>query len=133
MDFGITPHLGVGSLQFGMHRAAIRALFANTPDQFYRGEVEDTDYYEAVGLFVLYDAAERCVALEMTRPARVLLEERELLELSKKEAVALFQTDAALEQDESGYTCYQYGVGAYYESPKKAETVIAFCKGYYQQ
>jgi len=131
MTFSLTPHLGAGALHFGMSRAAIRAQLAETPERFFRGEVEDTDSYPSQGLFVLYNAAETCVALEFTRPARVLLDGVSLLPLSKKNAVTLFAADPALEQDEAGYTCYQQGIGAYYEESRRAESVIAFSPGYY--
>ena len=84
-----------------------------------------------LGLFVLYDDAQTCVALEFTRPARVLLGNISLLPLSRKKALRLFEADAALEQDEAGYTYYQQGIGAYYEESQRAETVIAFAPGYY--
>jgi hypothetical protein len=126
MNFLITPHADVGAVQFGMVRSVIHTLFVEAPEQFFRGDTEDTDYYLSHGLFVLYDAAEICVALEFTRPARVLLDGIALLELPKKEAVARFKADPNFEQDASGYTCYQLGIGAYYERPKQAETVIAF-------
>jgi hypothetical protein len=131
MDFSIIPHIGVGAIQFGMARSVIHTLFDDAPDQFHRGDTEDTDYYLSHGLFVLYDADEVCVALEFTRPAQVFLDGVALLDLSKKEAVARFKADPQFEQDASGYTCYQLGIGAYYERPKQAETVIAFSKGYY--
>ena len=54
-----------------------------------------------------------------------------LLKLSKKEAVARFGAEPDFEKDSSGYTSYHNGIGAYYEQPKQAETVIAFAKGYY--
>lgn len=131
MDFLLIPHTGAGALHFGLSRSVIRTFFAEVPEQFFRGGTEDTDYYPSQGLFVLYDAAERCVALEFTRPARVFWDDVALLELSRKEAVARFRADPGLEQDASGYTCYQLGIGAYYERPKQAETVIAFSPGYY--
>lgn len=131
MIFSITPHIGAGVLRFGMSRTAIRAQLTETPDRFFRDEVEDTDSYPLLGLFVLYNEAETCVALEFTRPARVLLGGVSLLPLSKKKAVALFEADPALEQDEAGYTCYQQGIGAYYEESRRAESVIAFSPGYY--
>jgi len=131
MIFSVTPHIGAGALRFGMSRAAIRAQLPETPERFFRGEVEDTDSYPSLGLFVLYNDAETCVALEFTRPARVLLDGTSLLPLSKKKALALFAADPALEQDEAGYTCYQQGIGAYYEDSQRAESVIAFSPGYY--
>lgn len=131
MTFNITPHMGANSLHFGMSRSAIRAQFVETPERFFRGEVEDTDYYPSLGLFVLYNESEACMALEFTRPARVLIGAVSLLPLSKKKAVALMQGDPELEQDEAGWTCYQQGIGAYYEESQRAETVIAFSPGYY--
>lgn len=131
MTFTITPHIGADALRFGMSRSAIRAQLAETPERFFRGEVEDTDYYHLLGLFILYNEGEECVALEFTRPARVLLNGISLLPLSKKKAVALFHTDPNLEQDEAGWTCHQQGVGAYYEESQRAESIIAFSPGYY--
>ncbi|MGI4820203.1 MAG: hypothetical protein ACRYFV_03225 [Janthinobacterium lividum] len=130
MTFTITPHLGAGALHFGTSRAAIRAQLAETPERFWRGK-EDTDFYPSLGLFVLYNEQETCVALEFTRPARVLVNGVSLLPLSKKKAVALFQADPDLAQDEAGWTCYQQGIGAYYEESQRAESVIAFSPGYY--
>ncbi|WP_035566762.1 hypothetical protein [Hymenobacter sp. IS2118] len=126
MIFSITPHVGARELQFGMNRTAIRAHLAETPERFFRGEAEDTDFYAFLGLFALYNAAETCVALEFTRPARVLIGEVSLLSLSKKKALALFEADPALEHDGAGYTCYQQGIGAYYEASQRAGSVIAF-------
>ena len=131
MDFSITPHIGAGDLRFGMSRAAIRALFLETAKQFFRADTEDTDYYSSLGLFVIYDGAEQCVALEFARPAHVSLDELDLLALSKKDAVARFKTEPNFEKDASGYTSHHFGIGAYYEKPKHAESVIAFSKGYY--
>jgi hypothetical protein len=133
MTFSITPHLGAGALRFGMSRTAIRTQVVETPQQFLRGGVEDTDYYPSLGLFVLYNDAETCEALEFIRPARVLLGAISLLPLAKKKALALFATDPALEQDKAGYTCYQQGIGAYYEVSQRAESVIAFPPGYYEK
>ena len=131
MEFSIIPHVGAGDLRFGMSRLAIRELFLEVPERFFRGDAEDNDYYPLQGLFVIYDATELCVALEFTRPAHVVLDELDLLALSKKEAVARFGTEPDFEKDSSGYTSYHDGIGAYYEQPKRAETVIAFSKGYY--
>ena len=131
MIFSLTPHIGAGVLRFGLSREAIRAQLPETPERFFRGGVDDTDSYPSLGLFVLYNESERCVALEFSRPARVLLEGTSLLPLSKKKALALFAADPALEQDEAGYTCYQHGIGAYYEESQRAESVIAFSPGYY--
>jgi hypothetical protein len=133
MTFSITPHIGAGAFRFGMSRTAIRTQVVETPQQFLRGGVEDTDYYPSLGLFVLYNDAETCEALEFTRPARVLLGEISLLPLSKKKALALFAADPALEQDKAGYTCYQQGIGAYYEVSQRAESVITFPPGYYDK
>jgi hypothetical protein len=132
MTFTLTPHLGADILRFGMSRSAIRAQLAETPTQFLRAEVEDTDYYPSVGLFVIYQEGEICVALEFTRPARVLLSGISLLPLSKKKALALFHEDATLTQDDAGWTSYQQGIGAYYEESRRAETIIAFSPGYYE-
>jgi hypothetical protein len=131
MNFSIIPHIGAGDLRFGMSRSDIRKLIPDAPEQFFRGGSEDNDYYSSLGLFVIYDAAESCVALEFTRPARVTLDALDLLALSKKEAVAIFGAESGFEKDSSGYTSYQFGIGAYYEQAKQAETVIAFSKGYY--
>jgi hypothetical protein len=133
MTFSITPHIGAGGFRFGMSRTAIRTQVVEIPQQFLRGGVEDTDYYPSLGLFVLYNGAETCEALEFTRPAHVLLEEISLLRLSKKKALALFAADLALEQDQAGYICYQQGIGAYYEGSQRAESVIAFPPGYYEK
>jgi hypothetical protein len=133
MTFSITPHIGAGAFRFGMSRAAIRTQVDEVAQPFLRGGVEDTDYYPSLGLFVLYDAAETCEALEFTRPARVLLGGISLLALSKKKALALFAADPALAQDRAGYTCYQQGIGAYYEGSQRAESVIAFPPGYYDK
>jgi hypothetical protein len=133
MIFSITPHLGAGTLRFGMSRLAIRAQLAQTPHPFLRADVEDTDFYAELGLFVLYDEAERCVALEFTRPARVLLGDVSLLALSKKKAVALLGADPAFELDTASYTCYEVGIGAYYEVARRAESVIAFAPNYYEK
>lgn len=116
-----------------MSRTAIRTQVAEMPQQFLRGGVEDTDYYPSLGLFVLYNDADTCEALAFTRSARVLLGEISLLPLSKKQALALFAADPALEQDKTGYTCYQQGIGAYYEVSQRAESVIAFPPGYYDK
>ncbi|MCC2548196.1 hypothetical protein LJY25_17230 [Hymenobacter sp. BT175] len=132
MTFSITPHIGAGAFRFGISRPAIRAQVVETPQQFLQGG-EDTDYYPSLGLFVYYNDAETCEALEFFRPARVLLGEISLLSLSKKKALALFAADPALEQDKAGYTCYQQGVGAYYEVSQRAESVIAFSPGYYDK
>jgi hypothetical protein len=132
MTFSITPHIGAGDFRFGMSRAAIRTQVVETPQPFLQGG-EDTDYYPSLGLFVYYNDAKTCVALEFTRPARVLLGEIALLPLSKKKALALFAADPALEQDKAVYTCYQQGVGAFYEGSQRAKTVIAFSPGYYDK
>ena len=131
MDFLIIPHIGAGDLRFGMSRPAIRNLLPDVPERFFRGDSEDNDYYSSLGLFVIYDTTETCVALEFTRSARVALDVLDLLSLSKKEAVARFGAEPNFEKDSSGYTSYHFGIGAYYEQPKQAETVIAFSKGYY--
>ncbi|TGE20996.1 hypothetical protein [Hymenobacter metallicola] len=133
MTFIIIPHIGAGGFHFGMSRTAIRTQVNEVPQQFLRGGVEDTDYYPSLGLLVLYNDAETCEALEFTRPARVLLGAVSLLPLSKKKALTLFAADPALEQDEAGYTCYQQGIGAYYEVSQRAESIIAFRPGYYDK
>ncbi|KUG06483.1 hypothetical protein [Solirubrum puertoriconensis] len=131
LEFIITPHTSAGPVLFGLTRSDIRALFEYEPEQFLRGGEEDTDFYNPLGLFVIYDTDQKCVAVEFTGPAHVSLNGVQLLELSKKEATAFFNTDQELDRDASGYTSYQYGVGAYYEKHKKPETVIVFARGYY--
>jgi hypothetical protein len=119
-------------LRFGMNRLAIQAQLAETPTRFLRGDSKDTDYYPSLGLFVIYQEAEICTVLEFTRPARVLLNDVSLLSLSKKKALALFQPDSTLTQDDAGWTSYQQGVGAFCEESRQAESIIAFALGYYE-
>lgn len=136
MKFEIIPYVSAGPAKLGMSRDEIRSLFEEEADSFKKGEDEnETDYFQSIGLFIFYGDDYKCIAIEMKTPAAPSFKDENLLNLDFSQAVRFFADDENLDQDDSGYTSFKYGIGAYYEDieDEKAETVICFVEGYYSE
>jgi hypothetical protein len=134
MTMNIVPYISAGPIKLGMSRQEVRVLFDVSPSVFLKDQTSsvETDMFDNLGIFVFYNDEYICIAIEMTAPSLALFKGINLLSLPFKEVKAFFSDDNNLEIDASGYTSYLYGIGAYYERKRAAETVIVFENGYYQ-
>ncbi|MFD1469582.1 hypothetical protein ACFQ48_15245 [Hymenobacter caeli] len=136
MTWEINSYKGAGPILFGTQREAIRRLFAEEPNSFKRGGYELTDYFQATGVFIIYDENDSCVAVEFTKPAIVSWQGKQLFPVPLNELFDYVrERDEELEEDESGFTSYKNGIGCYTEDIEEleepAETIICFRHGYY--
>ncbi|TDN37131.1 hypothetical protein E4631_07205 [Hymenobacter sp. UV11] len=136
MTWEIHSYEGAGQIVFGAQREIIRKFFDEKPSAFERGSTEPTDYFQAAGVFVIYDENGACAAVEFASPAVVSWQNKQLFPLPLGELLNFVrEQDAELEEDESGFTSYKNGVGCYTEDAEKleepAETIICFQRGYY--
>jgi len=138
MTWEINSYKGAGPILFGTQRESIRKLFAEEADSFERGGTESTDYFQAAGVFVIYDENDICVAVEFTKPAIVNWQGKRLFPMPLDELLDYVrEKDEELEEDESGFTSYKNGIGCYTEDiealEESAETIICFRHGYYDE
>lgn len=141
MNLDIKPKIGVGPLQLGMTRAAVRAALEGRFDQISRARTLEypTDVFFDSSLFAYYDADGLLEAVELARPLSPMLDGVDLLSLGYTAACTLLRrTDPALETDTGGATSFGLGVGLYApaaleEPDEPAEAVIVFQDGLYDQ
>ena len=138
MVWGIASYAGVGPILFGQNRTLVRQFFEEESTEFYKSasDAVTTDYFKEAGVFVFYDKADSCEAVEFTKPATVKWREQQLMPLPLGEVLEFMRSqDEDLEEDESGFTSYKNGIGGYTEDIEEltelAETIICFRQGYY--
>ena len=96
-----------------------------------------TDNFSSLGVFACYDENDLCVAIECTPPAKPILIDISLMEMSMGQLKLWFeQHDKDVEIDFEGLTSYTFGVGiwhprGFHEPEETPESVIVFKKGYY--
>jgi hypothetical protein len=135
----IVPYESLDQIRFGMPRDEVRKAVGVSFTEFVRNEFSaaPTDNFDTLSLFVNYDSAHRCEAIELAPPAEANFMGKDLLAMSFAEAAKWISTlDAKLHVDEAGLTSYKFGLGLYapdhQDSPEKpSESVIVFRKGYY--
>lgn len=134
MIYKIIPFISAGPIKLGMAREDVRTIFKDAPKAFFKdpNDKVETDAFEKEGVFVFYDNDYKSIAIEFAYPSVPQFNGVNLLGLSLKEGKIFFQDDKSLDNDNSGYTSYFYGIGAYYERKKSAETIIVFTEKYYE-
>ncbi|MDO7887862.1 hypothetical protein [Hymenobacter cheonanensis] len=138
MTWEIHSYEGAGQIVFGAAQESIRKLFDEKPNEFERGGTELTDYFQAAGVFVIYDENRKCAAVEFTSPALVSWRGEQLFPVPLGEVLDFVrEQDDELEEDESGFTSHKNGFGCYTEDiellEEPAETIICFRAGYYDE
>ena len=132
MTFAINPNIAAGPIKFGMNRAEIHGILDQKSIAFKRGgSTNETDNFVELGLFIEYNEALECIAIEMAKPAIAFYRDHNLLGLSFKQIIKLLGDDDGIEKDDSGFTSYLHGIGGYFEKKSIAESIIVFKKGYY--
>ena len=134
MIYEIIPFTSAGPIKLGMAREVVCSNFKDVPKAFFKdpNDKVETDAFEEEGVFVFYDNDYKCIAIEFAYPSVPRFKGIDLLALSLKEGKSFFQDDKNLYTNNYEYTSYLYGIGAYYERKKLAETVIMFTENYYE-
>lgn len=139
MDLTIKPYIGIGDIEFGLHRKIIRKKLQAEFSSFKKApsSVALTDYFPSLGLFVAYNKNDLCEAVECASPAKPILSGVSLMEMPMAQLRVWFEkSDGDVEIDFEGLTSYKFGVGIWHpagfdEPEETPETVIVFRKGYY--
>jgi hypothetical protein len=139
LDLTIKPHIGIGDIEFGLHRKTIRQKLTTEFSSFKKApsSVVLTDYFPSLGLFVAYNKNDLCEAVECASPAKPILSGISLMEMSMGELKLWFeQHDKAVDIEFEGLMSYAFGVGIWHpvgfdEPEETPESVIVFRKGYY--
>jgi hypothetical protein len=137
-SFIILPYVGVGPLRFGMSPAEVRTALGATGERFRRTpHSREADAFTTEGVFVYYDEAGRCEAVEMTSPAKPEFGGRELLGKQYNDTATFIRTlDPDMREEAAGLTALGLGIGLYCSGAGKnsdlaVEAVIAFKRGYF--
>lgn len=141
MKFVISPYIGAGEIKLLMSRVEIRSILTieSAYEEFYRTTQSkvSSDHFKKIGLVANYDENNLCDSLEFYSPAKLIFSEIDLLEMSYKGIFNYFKkNDQEIEEDDSGFTSYKYGIGIYapYKTDdplEKIESVIIFKRNYY--
>ena len=138
MKWNVKPLRGVGDVEFGMKPDEVRRAVDSPHESFRRGEeMHASDHFPDLGLFAYYTPRGRLEALEMALPAAPELAGENLLALPYDQLVKkIAKRDQDLMTDPDGFTAPNVGIGAYAPESKdhpkkKPESIIVFCKGYY--
>lgn len=136
----IKPYEGVGLIRFGMTVNEVRALMDCPCRQFKRALSNTfTDSFGALGLFVCYDAENKCDAIEMGKRSCPTLFGMSIIGHPIGEIGDWLKSrDPDLVFGPSGYKSFKCGISVY--APNKelrladpVEGVLAFSKGYYER
>lgn len=139
MELDILPHVGVGSLRFGMTVDDVRRNVPAPAVPFLKGPApgHPTDAFDPLGLHVFYRGSGTCEAIEMGPPANPTLRGQPLVGVAFS-AVEQFLRglDGQAAVDESGLTSTALGVAIYCPGHDEnaglpVEGVLVFQRGYY--
>ena len=132
MEYQIAPYESVGPVRFGMTQTEVQAALSEHFETFRRGPFATGDTQMYGQCFVNYDSDGRCNSVEFFGDAVVLFNGKNLFSLS---CPALRELLAPVEDNDSGFTSFEHGIGIYApyedEEPDKVESIIVFKKGYY--
>ncbi len=137
--FDFIPYSNIGPIRFGMTKNEILLLFpGENYEEFYRGDEDPapTGVIDRLGIFICYDEAMTCEALEFTQSAEFIFEGVNLFEQTYANIKNIIgRYDAEFEEDESGFTSYKLGLGCFIidetDQDLPPEGIIAFKRGYY--
>lgn len=139
MKFEILPHLGVGSVAFGMTSHDIRATLGVAYESFFKSpsQAHPVDAFDSIGIHVYYTADGRCEAVELFSPAVPTVYNDRLVGVPFSCALEVVgRYDANLEIDESGFVSMGLGFSVYCpghnsNSGATIEGVFVFSRDYY--
>ena len=143
----IQPHTGVGPIAFGMMRTEVARAIGATPRPGRRSQYDASDYdlFQELGMFVYYDADDRCCAVEFTRDARVAWAEGyELFSHPAHAARAWARSRDQDLDDRDGFVSAALGLSMYApsidepdiddeERAERAQSFLVFRPGYYEE
>lgn len=114
--FEIVLFKGTDSIQIGMTAEEIEAIVLKKPNHIRKGGVENiVDEYEFG--FIYFDNDNRCEGIEFFKPAKVMLNGKEILGLKTKYAKEIFlKLDSFLDiEGEDVFCSHRYSIGIYGE------------------
>jgi hypothetical protein len=142
----IHPHKGVDTIRFGMTREEVAAVIGQVPHRARRNQDDASDYdvFRKLGVFVYYDADDKCHAVEFTRDALVTYDGYELFAHPAHEARAWARARDQDLDDKDGFVSTALGLSMYApsvdepdldddERSEPAQSFLAFRPGYYEQ
>ena len=142
----IHPHKGVDSITFGMMRAEVARAVGQVPRRARRSQYDasDYDFFPKLGLFVYYNADDKCHAVEFMRDARVSYDGYELFAHPAHEARAWARARNQDLDERDGFVSAALGLSMYApsidepnldddERAEPAQSFLAFRPGYYEQ
>jgi hypothetical protein len=141
MNFVINPYIGIGEIKLGMTRSEVRSTLKSRFESCQRtGDLDiPEDFFPELGIFVEYNQSDVCASIQVVTPLDPIWRGKKLLQMPFIELAEWFiSIDPDIELDETGFTCYKYGIGTYapdyQEEPDSSpESIIVFTRGYYDQ
>lgn len=121
--YPLIPHVGVGVIMFNESRASARWLLGvayevEAPPNFAQG----TDHFVSLGVSVHYDALDNVMAVELMRPAGLLLDGLDLLKVSRTKAITwVASRDPKTERREDGFVSGAFGLRGYSPEPLSSD------------
>jgi hypothetical protein len=140
----IDAHKGVDSVAFGMTRSEVARVMGHAPLRGRRGQRDESDYdfFEQIGIFVYYDVADACRAIEFTQEAKVSYDGYELFAHPAHEVRTWARTRDESLDGKDGFVSEALGLSMYAPSidvpdldddqrTEPAQSFLAFRPGYY--
>lgn len=139
MNFLYVPFSSVGPIKFGMSREQVHDVLGPPSNTFSRTpNSTPCDEYLERCFFIYYDGSDVFEAFETWSGATVELFGQRLNELSFTGLCNYVKSKGFnIEEDETGFTCYDLGIGAYvpdrdHSSEQKVAGMIYFSEKYYE-
>jgi len=117
----IVPHVSVGPIMFNLTVEDVLSMLGEPTARFFKGfSNRETFAYDDVGMHVFFDKYLLVDSLEFFEPAKLILFDIELFELSFEDLINLFkEKDASTKEDDDGFVANQTGIAVY--APEKVE------------
>lgn len=128
-SFELKPYVSVGNIIFGESRETVREKNGEFREfkksKFSKNTTDDFSKFH-----VYYDKDNKVEAVEFFGECSVVFNEVDLFSKTFDELKKIFE-DESNEEDESGIIFKKFGFSIYSPEKNKAETILAFKKGYY--
>ncbi|HCG8219557.1 TPA: ABC transporter ATP-binding protein [Vibrio parahaemolyticus] len=139
MSYFINSMKGVGSISFGMTPKHVREALGSNYTSFKRtpDSTHPCDHFESLGIFVYYTKSGTVEAIELSKPAQAILDDKDLLQMPFYKLIETLKSrDSQLEVEPDGLISYIQGISAYApdsdEYPEQpAESILVFEENYY--
>jgi hypothetical protein len=133
MVYGIEPYQGVGPVQFGMPRNAVRQAIGKSAVPFDKSGAgsQSADRFEAPGIVVYYDPDGTCEAVEFNGPESPVFDGQSLLGMPQRELEDwLKKVDPGAQIKLPDVTSGKLGI-AFFVREERTASALVFKRGYF--